>query len=220
MNSTHPFSHASTLSNFQLEPVCAVSWPSTLLSRSLQLLRLIKCINTTQFLRTWCMRQYVCQVLCPWQFLHSHTSRSNQVLKPIRSSNLCASCVQHLVCGRMRVSRCCPLWFQFHSVPNHKTSTFLASSMPRWFFPTLPLPLLRNCSMPLKPDPDCGHTISCFLPWSPHHSCFSVSLDHSPSQSCVDFQSFDQLFSSVIVVTHLEHNWHVFRAFDAPQKSF
>ena len=137
------------------------------------------CVNmSAKFYALTCLPSSVFSVSSSLSHLPQQSS-----LEATRFSNLCASCVQHLVYGRMRVPRCCPLWFQFHSVPSQQTSALFATTVLPWCLPTLPSPLLHNCSMPLKPDPDCEHAISCLLPWSPHHSCFSVSLDHSPSQS-------------------------------------
>ena len=79
------------------------------LSRSLHLLRLINGKNNLKFLRTWCMRQHVCQVLCSRYLLQSHTSRSNQILKPQDSRIYVLHASQHLVCERMHVLHCCPL---------------------------------------------------------------------------------------------------------------
>ena len=128
------------------------------------------------------MRQHVCQV-CVLCIFFNLTPPEALSLAATRFSKLCASCVQHLVYGRMHAPCCCPLGFQFHGVPYQQTSTLLATTVPPWCLLTLPLPLLRNCWMPLKPDPHYEHAISFFLPWSLHHSCFAVSLDYSPIQS-------------------------------------
>ena len=123
------------------------------LSHSLQLLRLINGRNiSSSFVLGVCDNMSV--KFCVLDIFFTPAPPQQSSLEVKRLSNPFASCVQHLVYGRMHVPRCCPLWFQFHSVPIQQTSTPLATTVPPWCLPTLPSPLLHNCSMPLKPDPD------------------------------------------------------------------
>ena len=81
LNSTRPLSHASTLHIFNwnlfVPPRChqlffSFTTPPETHQRQ----------KSLKFLRTWCVRQHVCPVLCSRYLLQSRTSRSNQVLKP------------------------------------------------------------------------------------------------------------------------------------------
>ena len=139
-------------------------------------------------------------------------------LEITRFSNLCASCVQHLVCERMHVLHFCPLWFQFRCVPNQQTSILLATTMSPWCLPTLPSPLLGNCSVP-QSVPDCGHAISFSAMITAPLVLFRVtwSLVQSESVWTSNRLTVCPLLSLSSRIS--KHCWHVFCAFDKPQKS-
>ena len=128
------------------------------------------------------MCQHVCQVSCSQYHLQSLTSHSNEVEKP-QDSRIC---VFHASNTSSEKNACVALLTTLISISQCPKPTNIntscnnsASLMPSDAAITSASQLINA----IDAWPHYEHAISWFPPWSLHHQRFSVSLDHSPSQS-------------------------------------